>query len=114
LDASAIERVREEAWPTATDPDELHDALLTSGLILESEGGQWRALFDVLLRDRRAARVRSGRNAIWVAAERLPELRVVLPDAAIEGDPAEVRGARSDWTPEDARIELLRSRMDVF
>ena len=28
LDAEAIARVRSEAWPEATDPDELHDALL--------------------------------------------------------------------------------------
>ena len=28
LDAAAIQRVREEAWPDATNADELHDALL--------------------------------------------------------------------------------------
>src|SRR5690606_37557197 len=28
LDPAAIERVRAEAWPVATTPDELHDALL--------------------------------------------------------------------------------------
>ncbi|HEX6133596.1 MAG TPA: DEAD/DEAH box helicase [Longimicrobiales bacterium] len=119
LDLAAIERVRDEAWPGADDPDELHDALLTSGFVLESEassrgGISWRALFDTLLRDRRTARVSIAGDAAWVAAERLPELRAVLPDADIEGDPAAVRGARTDWTAEDARVELLRSRMDVF
>src|SRR5690606_23528843 len=55
LDTAAIERVREEAWPSADDADELHDALLTSGFILESEalsrgGPHWRVMFDTLMR----------------------------------------------------------------
>ena len=37
LDPQAIERVREQAWPEAENADELHDALLTSGFILEKE-----------------------------------------------------------------------------
>ena len=37
LDAAAIDRVREEAWPAAGDADELHDALLGNGFLLRSE-----------------------------------------------------------------------------
>src|SRR3989442_35704 len=33
LDQAAIDRVREEAWPEAGSPDELHDALLVTGAI---------------------------------------------------------------------------------
>ncbi|HZA91873.1 MAG TPA: helicase-related protein, partial [Gemmatimonadales bacterium] len=33
LDPSAIERVRDEAWPEIQNADELHDALLTSGFL---------------------------------------------------------------------------------
>jgi len=37
LDANAIERVRDEARPDPRDADELHDALLTFGFLLEGE-----------------------------------------------------------------------------
>src|SRR5262245_42432862 len=38
LDAEAIARVRTEAWPEATNADELHDALLWLGFVTEAEG----------------------------------------------------------------------------
>src|SRR6476660_9204867 len=38
LDPAAIERVRDEAWPDVRSPDELHDALLTSGFLTATEG----------------------------------------------------------------------------
>src|SRR6185369_16415824 len=37
LDPAAIERVREEAWPSAETADELHDALLLTGFIEDAE-----------------------------------------------------------------------------
>jgi ATP-dependent Lhr-like helicase len=119
LDSGAIERVRDEAWPTAGDADELHDALLTSGFILESEaltrgGEQWPALFQQLIEDRRATRVRIGARTLWASAERLPELRATQPQLLADPLVAAPRGARTDWTADAALVELVRSRMDVF
>ncbi|HUK90991.1 MAG TPA: DEAD/DEAH box helicase, partial [Blastocatellia bacterium] len=37
LDQSAIDRVREEAWPDVESPDELHDALMQLGFLTERE-----------------------------------------------------------------------------
>src|SRR5881275_484272 len=37
LDAAAIEKVKAEAWPTATGADELHDALMLIGLMTRGE-----------------------------------------------------------------------------
>jgi len=37
LDASAIDKVCAEAWPRATNPDEVHEALLLAGLMTEDE-----------------------------------------------------------------------------
>ncbi len=37
LDATAIERVQTEAWPTASNADELHDALMLIGWMTEAE-----------------------------------------------------------------------------
>ena len=42
LDAAAIARVREEARPDPRDADELHDALMTAGLLTASEAGRRR------------------------------------------------------------------------
>ena len=43
LDPEAIERVREEAWPEAATPDELHDALVVLGFATAAEGVAGRA-----------------------------------------------------------------------
>ena len=105
LDPSAIERVRDEAWPEVRDADELHDALLTSGFLTEVEGisgrdaaswsGFWRELVDA----RRASRVELGHGqALWVAAERLPEVKAV-----IEGSSEREAAIR----------ELLRGRLGI-
>ena len=37
LDPAAIQRVREEVWPDPRDADELHDALLTAGVLTAAE-----------------------------------------------------------------------------
>ncbi|MGH7552068.1 MAG: DEAD/DEAH box helicase, partial [Longimicrobiales bacterium] len=88
LDPEAIQRVREEAWPQAEDADELHDTLLTSGFLLEREAaGAWIPLFRELCDAGRATRIApksmngKARNALWVAAERLPEALAVVGDA---------------------------------
>ncbi len=35
LDAAAIEKVQKEAWPEATNADELHDALMLLGVMTD-------------------------------------------------------------------------------
>ncbi|MBI4410091.1 MAG: DEAD/DEAH box helicase, partial [Gemmatimonadetes bacterium] len=61
LDAAAIERVREEAWPDPESADELHDVLLTCGFVTESEGeagregSSWSPYFRELTQAGRAA-----------------------------------------------------------
>jgi ATP-dependent Lhr-like helicase len=120
LDVSAIQRVRDEAFPTADTLDELHDALLIAGFLREVEaravgGADWPVLFEQLVQQRRAARVHTRSGDVWVTAERLPELRAILSEpACVEPDLAAPRGSRIDWTPEEAFVELLRSRMDVM
>jgi ATP-dependent Lhr-like helicase len=97
LDQAAIDRVRDEVWPEVLDPDELHDALMVSGFLTEAEGRagregrSWLGDFEVLVADRRAARV----GQLWVAAERFP-LALTLPE-----------------NPEAVR-ELLRGRLEIL
>ena len=129
LDPDAIERVREEARPDARDVDELHDALLTSGFLSEEEigarGAEWRTWLERLIAERRAARVwvdgaapraaegAQPRRAIWVAAERLAEVRAVVPDALVEPPPEPGLGTGLADV-EEALCELLRARMEIL
>src|SRR5207248_1360527 len=103
LDANAIERVRDEMRPDPRDADELHDALLTFGFLLDGEvdasrlaggrrpavGGEETAgeLFAALVASRRAGRI----GNLWIAAERLPELQAIresgLPGCQVAGLP---------------------------
>jgi ATP-dependent helicase Lhr and Lhr-like helicase len=119
LDTAAIGRVKEEAWPDPSSPDELHDTLLIAGAIPEADWGaeteerSWAAYFDSLARAGRAA-VLSTNPRFWVAAERLPMLAAVFPGAACE--PALVAPEREQargWTREDAIRELVRGRLEV-
>jgi ATP-dependent helicase Lhr and Lhr-like helicase len=112
LDATAIDRVRDEVRPDPRDADELHDALLTSGFLLESEVE--RAWADELAACQRATRVCIGRTTMWVAAERLPEILAVHAGASL--DPvitAPASRATRTWTRAEALVELLRGRMAV-
>jgi ATP-dependent helicase Lhr and Lhr-like helicase len=113
LDGEAIERVRVEAWPDAETPDELHDALVTLGFVTAEEGERagWGTLFERLGAERRAAVFQSnGGPALWVAAERLPQMLAVygavaepagespaedleLPEAAAWGSRPRLEGA---------------------
>jgi ATP-dependent helicase Lhr and Lhr-like helicase len=42
LDADAIARVRDEAWPQPADAEEIHEALLWMGWVRETEAPAWR------------------------------------------------------------------------
>jgi ATP-dependent Lhr-like helicase len=122
LDAAAIERVRAEAWPEPQDADELHDALVTLGFLTAAEGsaGGWEGLFGELVAAGRATSlvpptaVLPGADSpyLWVAAERLPELLAVYPQAGL-APPLVLppRLAARAWSAEEARVELLRGRL---
>ncbi|HYN20476.1 MAG TPA: ATP-dependent DNA helicase, partial [Thermoanaerobaculia bacterium] len=115
LDAAAIERVREEAWPEAFDPDELHDALMNLGWVSEEEGKRsgWEPFFDRLAEAGRAAVVRSGEVRLWVAAERWPQMRAVHPGAEITPEIVlPERLAARPWSSEQALVELVRGRLE--
>jgi ATP-dependent Lhr-like helicase len=125
LDAGAIARVRREAWPDVRGPEELHDALLTFGFLTEAEGraggdaGAWDPYFDALAKERRAGRLLKGRaaggSALWVAAERLPELRAIFPEAETDPSlsvPERRRSVR--WDRAGAIREIVRGRLEIL
>ena len=115
LDPDAIDRVRDEERPDPRDADELHDALMLAGLLTLEEAATLPAsLFDTLVGARRATRVAlDGRRAIWIAAERLPEVLAVHPNAT--SDRVVVPPARHArvWARADAIVEIVRGRLSL-
>jgi ATP-dependent Lhr-like helicase len=115
LDAAAIERVRSEAWPDPRNADELQDALLTSGFLSETEAGRsadaesWRSWLGELIEAGRArvVHIPSG-PALWVAAERIAQIKVLHAGAAAGAPTLESPPSR-----EDALRELLRGRLGI-
>ena len=121
LDAGAIEAVREEAWPDARSAEELHDALMSLGWLSAGEvAGEptWIDWLVELAASKRATLLSplpaggGDHPALWVAAERLPQMLAVHPQAQwqprIEA-PAEQ--ATVEWTAEAALTDLLRGRL---
>jgi ATP-dependent Lhr-like helicase len=117
LDPQAIATVRDEAWPGAENADELHDALMSLGVLTEAEGirSQWGTLIEQLIDAGRAARLVAGEDSFWVAAESLPMLRVVYPAANLEPQiSAPEPFASRTWSPEEALTEIVRGRLQAL
>ena len=124
LDSAAIDKVQREAWPDATNADELHDALMLLAVMTrdevqrtvhhEANGAGAEQLLNELVTARRATQLRTGANTFWVTAERLPMLQTIYPDDRLEPElvaPESVR--RESWERSNAIRELLRGRMEV-
>ena len=133
LDADAIDRVREEAWPGAANIDEVHDALVVLGFATSAEamagraadpaeaaqrlasGGSpgWSAHLDTLVASGRATRFRTpgGGPVLWCAAERLAEIEAALGGG--HADPPLVLPGELRTSPgrDAALAELIRARL---
>ena len=72
LDAGAVARVREEAWPRPENAEEVHEALLWMGYVTAGEAVPWQAWLDALMAARRV--VREGDRYFAVEAPRDPKL----------------------------------------
>ena len=117
LDPAAIDRETENAWPRIRDADELHDALLTLSVLPEGNEGTDRlgmnpaAIADwtgQLISSGRVYRLDCGEGlTAWVAAERLPLVRSVYPNAMFSPQPTETAPA-FDGDREDAILALVR------
>ena len=144
LDAAAIEKVKAEAWPTAASADELHDALMLIGVMTRDELQQTSEssanlrlaapverkrdacatfecndavsghLLEELVDSDRAAQLQIGDKVFLIAAEQLPMLQAIYPNAVCEPElilPDSMR--EKNWERTDAIRELVRGRMEV-
>ena len=119
LDIEAIDGVREQAWPAPRDAEEVHDTLLGLVAIDEQEASGWQQWLVELVDAGRAARLtqmggeRDGQR-LWFAAEHLPAVELLYPDARIEPTLDLPDGAALPCADrEEARRLLLRGHSEV-
>jgi ATP-dependent helicase Lhr and Lhr-like helicase len=121
LDTAAIEKVCSEAWPLATNADELHEALLLTGLLTDEEmnrvsgTGQLPAstpLLESLIAQKRVARLTSP-HLFWVAAERISMVQAIYPTAKTEPNLTAPDSQNINWERAPAIRELIRGRMEI-
>ena len=133
LDADAIDRVCEEAWPDAANPDEVHDALVVLGFattaeaiagrgadpadvarkLASGERSGWSAHLDALVASGRATRFRTpgGGPVLWCAAERLAEIEAALGGGRADPPLALPEELRTASGRDAALAEVLRARL---
>ena len=133
LDVDAIDRVCEEAWPDAANPDEVHDALVVLGFattaeaiagrgadpadvarkLASGERSGWSAHLDALVASGRATRFRTpgGGPVLWCAAERLAEIEAALGGGHADPPLALPEELRTAPGRDAALAELLRARL---
>jgi ATP-dependent Lhr-like helicase len=116
LDPGAIEAVKKEAWPQATDPDELHDTLLISGFITTQEGKEnnWTSYFNDLIIEGRATVLQiNKKNSLWIATERVPFITTVYPDKKLIHQ-VKIPERYLNKTDHDPLTELVRGRLEIM
>jgi ATP-dependent Lhr-like helicase len=113
LDPAAIREVCREAWPEARDADEVHDALLTLGMLPEGEGAGWQSFLDALLAVGRVTVAQSGASRFFVAAERAMWVRKAIPQVVFSPAPPAIAGVREPADEDEALVEIVRGWMSV-
>ena len=131
LDTEAIRAAVQDAWPTVRDPDELHDALLTLGVLAEADIGRgseeasvgdWQAWLKELTDSGRAVRVHLPNGGIgWAAVENAALVAAAYPDAhfapALPLRHAQHEGigeSAETTSPEEAVTVLVRGRAECI
>ncbi|MBJ2346937.1 MULTISPECIES: DEAD/DEAH box helicase [Pseudomonas] len=118
LDANAIQAVREEAWPTPTNVDEIHEALMSLACIADSEASaepSWLDGLRTLAERGRASHIQiSDERGLWVPLERLTCLQAIYPQAQWQPPLTPLPGFDEPWDSDEAVVEVLRARLSAF
>ncbi|WP_248918908.1 DEAD/DEAH box helicase [Pseudomonas entomophila] len=113
LDADAIAAVQAEAWPQPANADEMHEALMSLGVISQTEvqaNPGWDARLDALSKSGRACRLQH----LWFARERQSLLMALYPEAQLIPSLPLLPGFELTHAPDNALTELLRARLSGF
>jgi ATP-dependent Lhr-like helicase len=115
LDAEAIARVREEAWPEPDNAEELHDSLLWLGFLTVAEAAAvpaWDGWLAALAADKRVTLMETPQATFWVAAERLNHFRSVWPDARCQPDLIPAADPVPTPSRDEILVEIVRGRLE--
>jgi len=115
----AVQRVCEEAWPNPRDAEEMHDALVLSGFFSVTEcaaipgSDVW---LSELAQQSRVTRMHDDSSLnLWCSAERLGQMKQILPGARCEPGIAPAPGyASHDESREICLTEIMRSRLEAL
>ena len=123
LDPEAIAAAAEDAWPPARDADEMHDLLLSVGLISDGEiavrygngdGGVVTGWLEGLLESGRVTTFRRADGSrAWVAVETVREVMPAYPEAELHPIPPERFLSDTDADPGESAVRLVRGRTEV-
>ncbi len=113
LDADAIERVAEQAWPQPRNADETHEALTALVAVHEQDAAEWEGwLLDLAARGRAGA-IEANGVRLWFAAEQHPAIALLYPDASLPAFRLPEGVAEPCEDREEARRRLLRGHSEV-
>ena len=127
LDSDAIAEQSANAWPPVRDADELHDALLSLGLLSEADIlrheanpdalNTYREWYAELAEAGRVLTLRAGGMSFWLAAERAGLAAALYPDGELFAGPitsptkpALPKGEALD--PDEPLVDLVRGRAE--
>ncbi|MBM3140649.1 MAG: DEAD/DEAH box helicase [Chloroflexi bacterium] len=113
LDADAIARVADEAWPDPRNAEEVHESLLSLVAVAQPAVEDWLAWLEALAVDGRAAAVERAGVPVWFAAEHLEFARLLFPDAALPALRLPEGVAVIPEHREAARVQLLRGHAEA-
>jgi ATP-dependent Lhr-like helicase len=118
LDPEVIAQVRAEAWPLVRDAEELHDVLLSHGMMPFKDverSDAWRDFLEELRSVGRATEFLTENGVpCCVATERWPLVKSIWSNARPRPEilvPAEIR---QDWPREEAIAFIIRGRMECI
>ena len=116
LDTDAIRRVRTESWPDPRDLEETHDALLNLVAVDAVRLRGWESWLTALTQAGRAATLRPPTGGLyWFAAEHLPAMQLLYPNAQITPTLTLPEGAALPVDDrEDARTRMLRGHAEAL
>ena len=124
LDAGALESAAQDAWPLVRDADELHDALLTLGMLPEGDIGRgaepiesdlWARWLESLVEEGRVTKARHGEGWVaWVAVECVPLVSAAFPDVRFEPLPPLIPRNGQPPSADEAELSLVRRRVECI
>ncbi|MGH8069725.1 MAG: DEAD/DEAH box helicase [Candidatus Entotheonellia bacterium] len=123
LDQAAIDEVCAQAWPDVRDAEECHDILLSIGILPLDDAHIWQLYAHDLMQDGRATLARWHLNgtphtySAYVAAERLPLVRLAIPDVVCQPalEPPALRSrSKDELSAEDALRMIVHGWMECL